>query len=721
MSTPKTPTAGRPRAAAPTALPFSPRDLWQMFQERWLIGLLVGVAAAVAFVLLQPKNIPIYLSEVSLLFEPHKDRVLNIPAVVDTAIQNVDELNVHLDQLRSQTFFNYLLASFTPTEAARIQKAYRDPDHPDAPPPDLATIIRPNVSVYVRRGTTIVGIAVSNRDPECAALIANRYAHRYIDFNLDRANTSTNSAIIFLRNQADETRAQVETVENSLQAYRARHNIAALGQNQNVVLQKVSTVGTELVRAQMEQVQFRSVLDKIDEYKAAHRDLLEIPAVLGYGQVAELRNRLDGLQAARALLAQTYLRLHPKMLANELETQQTQQLLDRGMTMAVANLEVSLRIESQHEQRLRAELDDAENKAHDLDKTSVEYNLIQQDAATKRAAYSRIIDRLNEATITSQMENTNIKIFDPAFLPGNPVNDSAVALAVKAGGIGAGLVLFVPLVFGLLDTRVKTVSHVEDSLGEVLLGAVKAIEGIGETERAHAFRLHKDDSLTEAYRGIYSAIDIHSQSTFPKAIVITSSMPGDGKSLTASNLAAVFAAHGRRTLLVDCDLRRPVLHRYFGVDGSSGWVRCLGPASGGSGMVEPKPIAFTENLDLLPTGGSTKNPTEAIERFVSGGMFRYLLERYDLVIFDTPPVAIFPDALLLCRYCKELVYVCKFGAVRMNNVRRTFARLHETGISVLGLILNQMPEARFRSCGYQGYGAYDQKYYKDYAKTGAAE
>ena len=711
------PAQGSPAPAA--ALSVTPQALLQMFRERWLIGLLVGAAAAAAFILLQPKKAPVYVSEASLLFETRKDHVLNIPEVVDSDVRNAGELNIHLEQLRSQTFFDYVLNSFTPEETTTIQKAYVDPQHPDAPPPSLAAILRPNVSFYVRRNATIIGIVVSNRSPASAALIANRYARRYIDYNLDSGNTRTNSVIIFLRNQADEMRAQVEAVETSLQTYRAKNNIAALGENQNVILQKVSTVGTELVKSQMEQVDLRSVLDKINEYKRTKRDLLEIPAILEYNQVAQLKARLTDLQAERVMLGQKYLRLHPKMTANALALTETTQLLQESVDMAVANLETRLNIAAQHEQRLHAELEDAQKMAHELDKISVDYRFIEQDATTKRATYNQIVNRLNEASVSSQMENTNIKIFDPAFVPDAPAGKGLLGVIAKGIALGGGLFLFVPVLLGLLDTRIKTVAHIEGVLGKVLLGAVKSIDGLGEAERAHAFRLHKDDAVAESYRGIYSMIDVHSEAAFPKAIITTSTLPGDGKSLTASNLAAVFAAHGRRTLLVDCDLRRPVLHRYFGVDNSRGWLQSLAPA-GADGIPEPTPITFAEHLDLLPSGGAAKNPAEALERFVTSGLLKRLVERYDLVLIDTPPVAVFPDALLLCRYCKELIYVCKFGRVRLNAVRKTLEKLDDTGVKVVGLVLNQMPEARFRTCGFQGYGAYSREYYQSYTKTSAA-
>lgn len=720
MASSKNTVADR-RANPPNTFRISPRDLLQMFQERWLLGLLLGGLAAAAFVFFQPEKAPLYYSEVSLLFESRRDRVLNIQEVVETGVRSTVELTIHTEQLRSQTFFDYVLTSFNREETERIQRPYREIEQPDKPVPSLAEIIRPNLTIYPRRNTTILVVGVTNRNPESAALIANRVARRYIDYNLDRANSGTNSAIIFLRNQAEDLRSQVEAVESSLQEFRARHNIASLGENQSVVLQKVGTVGTALVRAQMEQVEMRSVLDKIDEYRTEKKDLLEIPQIAGFGQVSGLRARLAELKAQRLLLSEKYLRLHPKMTQNELEITETSRLLDEAVAMSIANLETRFRIAAQHEVRLRSELEQAERMAHELDKTSVEYRFLEQDAATKRATYARIVDRLNETSVASQMENTNIKIFDPAYVPAAPMSDEFTTLVAKASFIGVGLFVLVPLGMGLLDTRIKTVSHVEDTLGEVLLGAVKTIDGLGEIERAHVYRLHKDDGLTESYRGIYSAIDIHSTEAFPKAIISTSSMPGDGKSLTASNLAAVFAAHGRRTLLVDCDLRRPVLHRYFGVDVSHGWIQALGATAPAGGTPPlPSTIAFSENLDLLPSGGVAKHPTETLERFITSGMLKRLLERYDLVILDTPPVAVFPDALLLARYCKELIFVCKFGSVRLNSVRKTLARVHETGIKVVGLVINQMPESRFRTCGYEGYGAYGQEYYQAYAKTSAA-
>jgi succinoglycan biosynthesis transport protein ExoP len=687
-----------------------------MFRDRWVLGLLLGLAAAVAVVMVQMKAVPLYRSEASLLFETRKDRVLNIQEVVDTNVRDVSELNTHIEQIRSQTFLDYVLSSFTPEETKKIQDPYRDAEHPDAPPPSLATIIQPNVGVYVRRGTMILGISVTNRNPENAALIANRYARRYIEFNLDRANTGTNSALVFLRKQAEETREQLEAAEDSMQTYRTTHNIAVLGETQNVVLQKVPALGSALVAAQMQQIELRATIDKIAEYRNAGKDLLEIPQIKGFGQLAELSTKLTDLESQRHILEQTYLRMHPKMQANEQSIAEARRLLAEGIEAAVADHQLRYNMAEQYEKRLQTELEDAQKKVHELDKISVDYQFLEQEAATKRATYAKIVDRLNDASVASQLENVNIKTFDPAFAPTEPTTSPLVQTAAIASALGLGLLFLVPIAIGFLDGRVKTVAHIESALGENLLGAVKDVKGLGESERAQAFRTLKDQALSESYRGIYSEMGIRSDHPFPKAILVTSTMPGDGKSFTISNLAAVFAAHGRRTLVIDCDLRRPTLNRFFGIEDRAGWTQWVH-----SGDTDPKTlpprVTIAENLDVLPAGGASKNPTEVLDRLAVLGLFRRLGEVYDLILVDTPPIGIFPDAMLLCKQCQEVVYVCKFAGGRVSAVRKAMKHLHETGISVLGLVMNMVPENRLKAQGYDSYGSYQAKYYRAYEKS----
>ncbi|MBC8038980.1 MAG: polysaccharide biosynthesis tyrosine autokinase [Opitutaceae bacterium] len=717
MTTTSDSSASRPRNAT---IRRTPRDFIDMFVERWWIGAIAGAVAATLIIVFRPHFEPIYRTEVSLLFESRKDRVLNIQEVVDTSLQTATELNTHMEQLRSKTFTDYVLASFTPAETALIQKPYADPLHPDASLPSIGSILRPNLTVFARRSTPIIGIQVAHRSPEAAALIANRVARRYIDYNLDSASTRTNSAIVFLRNQAEETRDQVEAAENSLQLYRAKNNLAAIGETQNVVLQKMASLGTALVKAQLDQIDAKSLIEKIEEYQRDGRDLLEIPQIRASGSVGELNTTLIGLLSQRTMLAERYLAQHPKMKQNDLEVSETRRILAQSVAAAIANLRARHEVSGQYVQRLQTEMTGSESQARELDKISVDYKFLDQDANAKRTTYARIMDRLTEANITSQMANTNIVIFDPAWVPDAPADTGAIEIAAKASAAGLGLLLLLPLGIGLVDTRMRTPAQVEESLHEPLLGIVKKMPQLGESERAQVFRLQKNRDVAEAYRGIFSEIEVRSPLDFPKAILVTSSIPVEGKSLLCSNLAAVFASHKRRTLLIDCDLRRPTLHRYFNLTPTVGWVDWLEtdpklrPASP-EGII---PIG--EYLDLLPAGRGASRPTELLDQLSRRETLQALFAHYDLVLFDTPPAAIFPDALMLARCCHEMIYVCRYRAVRPAVVRKVLDRFHDAGISVLGVVLNQLPESKARSYGYHGYGTQSADYYQAYEEKSTA-
>jgi len=711
MST--TPSVPALAASKSESFRFAPADLWRMFKERWLVGFALGAAAAALIIYFQSDNPAVYRTEVSLLFSDKRDRVLNIAEVVNTGVQG-DQLATEIEQLRSKAFVEYLLVSFTPEETKRILAPYLDTAHPEQAAPSLASVIRPNTTVFVRKGTNIVGIGITNRDPENAALIANRYARKYIDYSMERASNGTNSAIIFLRNQADDMRAQVEAGETALQEYRAKNNLAALGENKNVVIQKIGSLGATLVKVEMEEIELQSVIDSIDRFQKEGRALTELPRIMAYPQVAQAMANLGTLRAQRVLLEERYLAKHPRMRDNTLQTEEALKQLKDGVDRAVADIRAHHETALQYGRQLRSELRAAEARARDLDKVSVDYGFLEQAVQTKRATYARITERLNEASIASQMDNTNIRIFDSAWVPAMPTENSLDIAVLLALGTGLACLIVIPIGIGLFDTRIKTTGQVETTLGQKLLGVLQRIRQPNAAKRAQAFLHDKDGPLTESYRGLYSEIEIASNLAYPKSLLITSSVPNEGKSLIASNLASVFSSHGRRTLLVDCDLRRPALHNYFETDGRTGWIQWLQQPASERPALPPAIVNLAPRLDLLPAGSVPSNCTQMIEQLAHAGVQKQLLAAYDLVIFDTPPATIFPDALLLARSCHELIYVCLFSRVRLNTVKRALSHLASTGVHCLGVIMNLMPANTGH--GYYNYGGKSAKYYKAYAR-----
>jgi len=431
-----------------------------------------------------------------------------------------------------------------------------------------------------------------------------------------------------------------------------------------------------------------------------------------------LKYELDTLKAERRQLSERYLDDWPRMKENALSIDNVEKRLNENIALAIAELRTRYAFAQQREARLRSDLTEAESQAREFDRIAIDYKFLEQDGATKRSAYNMVNDRLNETSIVSQLENVNIKILDRAPVPTMPETGTPKQVAVGALLLGLGLFFGVPLGIGFMDTRVKSQGDVELGLNQVLLGGIKTMKKLSETERPNVFRLGKDDALSEAYRGIFSETEIRSVVAFPKRILVTSSIPSEGKSLTASNLAAVFAAHGRKTLLVDCDFRRPSLRRYFGAPGGVGllpWLRDNGHLK--DPKIDPQKLGITSigaSFDLLPAGDAIKNPTELIDQIAACDLFNKLSKTYDLIVIDTPPSAVFPDALLLSRFCSEMIYVCRFKTVRRALIKKTLSKFSEAGITTLGVVLNCVPSSALLNYGYDGYGAYNSDYYKSY-------
>jgi capsular exopolysaccharide synthesis family protein len=205
----------------------------------------------------------------------------------------------------------------------------------------------------------------------------------------------------------------------------------------------------------------------------------------------------------------------------------------------------------------------------------------------------------------------------------------------------------------------------------------------------------------------------------PKVILLCSTVPSEGKSLVANNLAYTFARHGRNVLLVDSDFRGPSLHGYHNLDNSKGilpWLHSNGELPEDVRTDDNLGIhAVAERFDLLCSGGQDKQPTEFFSNPRLKSLFDSLRSLYDVILVDTPPVGVFPDALLLKPFVDEAVFVCRFRKVNKFRVRHFLDKMTEAGHSVEGVVLNGLPPGRLSSYyGYHGYGANSESEYNRY-------
>ncbi|WP_309400672.1 GumC family protein [Cerasicoccus maritimus] len=695
---PKKPAAG----AIPTPVR-NWRDYLLMIRERWLIGVSLGLLCSCLFAFFQLKEPSLYRSTATMLIESKSDRVVDIAEVVDNTVRSSTELRNHLSQMRSRSFNRRVVGSFTEKEAARITQPYDTEESKG----NLGSIIS-KVSISLPEGQVFYFTA-THRDPEMAALIANRYVSEYIQYLLERTTVGETSANQFLQAQADKLKEKVAKGEKALEDFRRQNNTISLDESQDVILSRLQSFNTALTQARVEKLAIETQLQQVDEALENNVDLLQIPVISQYAGISELASQRQSLKAARALLEHRYLERHPKMIDNQNQLDANQNLIDEAVRQAVADLRAQLAGANRKFSNLQAEMARAEQDSLDLDELRIVYNAMRREVDSDRSLYQQILSRMNETTISAQLDNTNIRVLDDAAPSSWAFSPNRNDIITKSIGLFFIVALGVPILLELVNNRLHGYWDVQVYLERELLGEVPRSNRIDPEKLPYAIRDDMNDSLSEAFRVLYGQITMLSEREFPKSILVTSTIPGEGKSTLVSNLAFTFAKHGKKVLLIDFDLRRPVLHRFYKLDNEKGFLNWWNTKKEVQDSIPLKTnselgiVQLEENMWMLPASGTSKNATEMLSQPRFEELLFQLKKEFDLVLLDTPPAGIFVETLQLGEVVDEVVYVSRQNAVNRNKAKRVLQDFDKVGVNVLGVILNSVKGAGAQRYGYYGY------------------
>ena len=696
----------------------SPRDYLLMFRERWYYGVIPAIILMAAMIFLESGKEELYQTHVSIIFEPKAARVLDYDAV-DSNLSGT-ELNNHLEKIKSQSFFGYFINFLSQEDIDRIKEPYIYFEAPEKTP-GLGAIIRPGLDVKVIRDTSIAQIHVKHRDPYTAKFLADLIAIKYINYNMDQSQTSTNSVIVFLTRETQDLKNQLESAQQAIQEYRAEHNLAKLGDQQNVFYQRSTTLEGQLIAAEIDRIDLSTKLEKVREYMTNGQNVRELPDIGNYGNVGQLEGQLETLKQEFVILDQKYLENHPRIKINQKAQASVEAQIKAEVTEAITDLDTRHTIAVERESQIKNQSAEADKMLLDLDEISVKYELLTSQAATARDALTEVQTRLSEVTIASRMDSTNIKLNDSAYVPFRPVEPDMQKAFVQSIILGVLLIMILPLGFGIFDTRLKSSWEIEDILESRLIGEVPKLSSVKKKDRPLVVIKDVSEVASESFRGIFSQFEILESGNTNGVIMVTSTLPNEGKSLIACNLAATFANHGKKSLLVDFDFRRPSLHGNFEIKNSQGSLKWLkDPNSNLEAILEDQQLGIIEyspNFYVLRTGGVNRKPTELFNQEKLIGLLAAIKETFDIIILDTPPVGLFPDALLLAQRTDFIFYVCRFNKVSMFKIQHFIDKLKETKGKLTGIVLNGIPAGRASGYyHYYGYGSYSNYEYKNYYK-----
>jgi len=693
------------------------RDYYIILRERVWIALPAAVLVAVGFFYAQARKTPIYEAVASLQFEK-PETVVTSQGVVDPSVRSDTDLNTYIHDIDSYKLRTSVVDSFTPDERKILQRAALKRLPPGAMPPPAGALLG-NVDAEPVRNAYLITISVHNEDPEAAALVANRYVDKFMDYLFESVGGKNEEAVTYLNGRATQLRSEAENAEKELQDYMREHNLVSLDKSIDIISDRLKTVNSALTTARLEMLSVQELVQEVSDFKKQGKDLLEISYIATHGSVPTLKAQLSDAQQTQSILMERYLEKHPKVIDNADKIAITKTELGKAVDLAIADLGARMAAANDSVVALEKEYKSQESQELSLRALSVDYNSLQSRATVAKSYYMEILDRLNQTTTFKNLDKISLHPLDRAQVPGSPVSPNIPAIMRTSIGLGVLVFLAIAIGLGFIDDRVKSAWDVESFIGVQLLGIIPQMGVIKDDEKiALAEAPTGNETGNEAFLGLYSSVKIQSKLDFPKSMLVTSTIPGEGKTLISCNLAACFARHGKRTLLMDCDLRRPMLHRHFRQQNTAGIISWYERGAHLDGDIVTNPdlgiVKIGENLWLLTSGGRSKTPTELLENPVFPQLLERLKKNFDLVVVDSPPMGAVTDAMLIAERTDEVIFVCRFNRAYRKHIRLYIKALREGKNEILGIVLNGLSPRRIEY--YSNY-----RYYRSYKKYYGAQ
>jgi succinoglycan biosynthesis transport protein ExoP len=690
------------------------RDYYIILRERLWIALPLALLVAVSIGYYQSRETPMYRTSATMQFVTKAQKVVMNASVQETTVQSDVDFNNYISLLRSGQIRDKVVASLTdPNDLKKLQRPYLKDLAPGQAPPSAAAAT-PGWDVTPQKGSTFITITVSHRDPEAAALIANRVIDQFTKYLESNKTGYDDQAIKLLSANVQKAQRDADEAQKQLTDFVRTHNLgSSLASAISLAESKRNTAQAEVDAANAQIRAIQAPLSQIEQFRREKRDLLQIAEIKNDVDVAKARDALAAATTQWELLSEKYLARHPRMIAATDQLDTAQKALENAVTHAEAVLKSRLAQANATLEQASARSIQAAKEVADLGPLNVEYSKLQATLEVARTTYNELLKRQQDVTVVQSTEQTPVKVVDLAGVPGSPYSPDLNRITRTC--IGIGILVFVGVAIGLsfIDDRIKSAWDVEHYIGVNLLGIIPDLSTLKDEEKYTMVLNNRQTPGSESFLSVYSAVKIHSKLDFPKSILITSTIPGEGKTLISSNLAGSFARHGKRTLLIDCDLRRPMMHRHFKQQNNNGLITWFENGANVEGNLPEDPtlgiIKVGDGLSLLCSGGRSKSPTEILESKAFGDLLSRLKRFYDLVIVDSPPLGAVTDSLLIAQRTDEVIYVCRFNRAYKKHIRLYVKALRSGRNEVLGVVLNGLTPRRIEY--YSNY-----RYYRSYKK-----
>lgn len=570
----------------------------------------------------------------------------------------------------------------------------------------------------------LVGIQFESRDAELAARVANSMAENYIDQNLEGRWTATQKAADWLSQQLQGVKAKLERSEEDLQNYARRNGLVFLesdkGPSQSVENEQVQQLQEELTKAEGDRYQKEALYRLIEA-----GEFESLPGIAENKVIQDLTVHLAELKREHARLTTTFNADYPRVKEVQSQMDEISAAVQEQRKSAAERITNDYLAAVRRENLVRGALQEEQKQMNQVSARAVQYNILKREVDTNKQLYEGLLQKLKEASVSASLKASNIRVVDAAEPPAKPARPK-VPLNLAVGAIlGLALGICAAFVQERLDDTLKGTDDVERLLGLAAAGLIphvpqpngnhhgvaKLLEHTKATNRKENSNGRKPNpawhridaagtqnaALAEAFRSLRTSILLSTPDRPPSSLLVSSTMPGEGKTTIASNLAIALAQAGQRVLLVDADLRSPSLHRLFGAQDNLGLVSFLAGHLDWRAAARPSGLP---GLDLLFCGPVPPNPSELLCSRSMGALIRSAREEYEFVVLDSAPMLALADSRILATLVSGVLLVVKNATIPREQVKQTLAGIRSVGANVIGVALNNVD---LHTNGYYDY------------------
>jgi succinoglycan biosynthesis transport protein ExoP len=660
--------------------------------KRWRLALVAATVVAGLLFALMISRTPIYQSDAGLLLRNQDNKVFSFDKFVDNSTHENSIpyiLNNHTVGLESQRFREFLDASMSDdqrerfmnpvikdrnavgTVIAEAKKAAGDlvksissntSESSVSSQDEKSAVIQKleqSVHLDVIKETHIIKVSVQHPDRNLAAELANLYCESYVRFLSEQDHEATEAASDFLRQQAEELKQRVGESERQLFTYRKQEGLMEDDERKDITAERVKTMSQELTATQLKLAEAEHYLEQLVAVQKAGRSPIEIDAVASDPVIAKLRDDLAVKGKERAAIASRYGSKHPTRIETENSYQALQASLQNAAMRAVSEIRNRAALYRRQATDLNDRLAAAEKEVFGVGEKNIELTMLRKQLEADRALYESIALRLNEASVSSRFnEMSNLRIADTAVPAAKASSPNLPLSAIIAALVFSCVFTGLPVGLGFAQDAVSSqwFQRVRHSAASYRLARIPRFEGGGEQQVLREALGGFVDSPDPELVRLVNEIEIASPRA-KRTLLISSASQGEGKSFMSAALANLFAAQGKRTLVIDCNFRRPSLYQWMNKGEKApslwNWLESDGSVS----LDENDLRCGTLPIFALHAGCKSDAPSELLARETFQSLISHAERAFDCLIIDAPEIEDAPEIFNLVRHSTDVLLV----------------------------------------------------------------